>query len=143
MIRLSGEILRANQSLASIVRIPTVELTSHWRFYELLTEESYVNFVEKTTNLLLLGEERIGSLLTICALVPGGLRSLAVESSTAMSPLEATSVKDSISPLASGSSSRSSLGPSTPVRCALSIGIRRDRHHIPLLMVLSIIPLVN
>lgn len=74
IIRRSGDILRVNTSFTSLINIPASKLIEYWHFYELLTEEAYVNFAERIAEIIL--QPSVGSILMATTLVVGGWRNL-------------------------------------------------------------------
>lgn len=91
-----------------------------WRFFELLTEESCVNFCEKAASLL--WKQRNKGFLTNCVLVRGGLA--ARHKSAPKSPHHAAH-------------------PKTTTLCSMSVSARYEESGVPAILMMNFIPMAG
>lgn len=70
LARTCGKILKASKSMAKLVGIPVEELTSSGYIYELLSEETLLNYVERTSEMVV--TENVKSVITNGMFIKGG-----------------------------------------------------------------------
>ncbi|KAJ1979511.1 Transcription factor [Dimargaris verticillata] len=138
--RRTGEIYKANKEFANLIKVPLDQLREgKLSIYELMLEESAVNYWEKYGNIAFDSSQK--AVLTSCI-----LRHPSAHARTKSSPGQVhynsmvfNHTQQAAEPLTNGGASSNRLR-SPPIPCCFSFTIRRDRYDIPLVIVGNFIP---
>ncbi|KAJ1972217.1 Transcription factor [Dimargaris xerosporica] len=138
--RRTGEIYKANREFANLIKVPLDQLREgKLSIYELMLEESAVNYWEKYGNIAFDSSQK--AVLTSCI-----LRHPSAHARTKSSPGQVhynsmvfNHTQQASDPLATGKAASTRLR-SPPIPCCFSFTIRRDRYDLPLVIVGNFIP---
>lgn len=122
----SGGILKATDSFGLLVGLSPEQLvTDKWFIYELLTADSLINYIEKIASIS--ADPSTQAVVTGCVLVKRGLRHLTHNGQLALTPF----------------SWDLELSDERLIRASLSASIKKDSFGLPVVIIVSFIPLEN
>lgn len=119
LARTCGKILKASRSMAKLVGIPVDELTSSYYIYELLDEETLINYVERSSDLVM--TDNVKSVITNGMFIKGG-RKLGQTGQYL---------------------NKSGIPQMTLIPAVMTVRYRADHLGMPIVLVISIIPMVE
>jgi hypothetical protein len=117
ILRNDGVILRASTTFAEVLGISRQALeTDDWRFCDLLTEESFVNHAEKLA--IAYFDLKQAGVVTNCVLVKGGMRKFTGQARLPNAVLDL-------------------------VKCGMTVALRRDTFQLPVLLIVTVLPMMG
>lgn len=131
IVRRCGGVLKVNSAFSKLIKIPLDELIASYYFYELVTEETMVNYYEKITDLF--REPAQKAVIMNCMLVEGG---------DAWRPMAALTLSSRARPLREASAEFTAHC-SGKIPCVMTIRIKKDNFGIPMFVSMSIIPMIS